>query len=174
MKKFGCVLAFIFFASGQVSRADEFQTVRCGEDIPRAMIGQRSSNDRIVVTEKKYKALGLKHLGADEISDGLSAVNWRICGAEYITLVGQGGLVGDVLAVPPHSKQSPAFEGICQVKGKELPDILFAILDGKRTGEQLPAVTAWKIDQQRAKFVRAPTEGVLCPRSGIYTVDGGM
>jgi hypothetical protein len=37
----------------------------------------------------------------------------------------------------------------------------------------LPAVNGWKIDQQHAKFVKIPVDGLLCPRSGIYTVDGG-
>jgi hypothetical protein len=34
-------------------------------------------------------------------------------------------------------------------------------------------VTAWKIDKQRAKFIKVPGEGLLCPRSGIYAVDAG-
>ncbi len=178
MKKFArvfaCVLAALWFASGQVSRADEFQKVKCGGDIPKAMIGQHSPNGRIVVSEKKYRALGLKHLGADEISDRLSSINWLICGAEFIALVDRSGLVSDVLPHPPHSKQSPAFSGMCQVRGKDLPDVVFAILDGAQTGDPVPVVTAWKIDQKTAKFVKISSEGMLCPRNGIYTVDGGL
>lgn len=174
MKTFACVVALIYFALGQVSIADEFQKVKCGADIPKAMIGQRSRNERIVVTEKKYRALGLKHLGADEISDRLSSINWLICGAEFIALVDRNGLVSDVLPHPPHSKQSPAFSGVCQVNGKDLPDIVFAILDGSKDAENLPAQIAWKIDQKGAKFVKTSNEGMLCPRSGIYTVDGGL
>jgi hypothetical protein len=174
VKTFACVLAAASFALGHVALADEFQKVKCGADVPNAMIGQRSQNERVVVTEKKHEALGLKHLGADEISDGLSSINWLICGAEYNTLVDRRGFVGDVIPVPPHSRQSPAFSGICQVKGKDLPDIIFAILDGAKAKARMPAVAAWKIDQKSAKFIKAPTEGLLCPRSGIYTVDGGL
>jgi hypothetical protein len=179
VKKFACLSIFLstfllaYLASGQIAAADEFQRVKCGADIPKAMIGQRSLNERIVVTEKKHVSLGLKHLGADEISDGLSSINWLICGTEYITL-DRRGLIGDVVPVPPHSKQSPAFSGVCQVKGKDMPDIVFAILDRTRDAENLPALAAWKIDQKAAKFVKIPSEGLLCPRSGIYTVDGGM
>jgi hypothetical protein len=147
--------------------------VKCGADIPKAVIGQRSANERIVVIEKRNSALGLKHLGADEISDGLSSINGLVCGTEFITL-DRRRLVGDVSPVPPHSKQSPAFSGICQVKGKDLPDIIFAILDRSKDAENLPVLAAWKIDQKAAKFVKMPNEGLLCPRSGIYTVDGGM
>ena len=60
MKKFAFVLASIYLASGHTCFADEFQTVKCGADIAKAMIGRRSSNETIVVTEKKYQALGLK------------------------------------------------------------------------------------------------------------------
>lgn len=173
MNKRACLLAFIFLASGQIARADEFAKVQCAGDIPKALIGQRSANERIVVTETKYGKLGLKHLGADEISDHLSSINWLICGAEYIVLVDRRNIIGDAIPVPAHSKQSPAFSGICQLRSKELPDIVFAILDGARGGDLLPAATAWKIDQPHAKFVKMPTDGLLCPRSGIYTVDGG-
>src|SRR5580765_6424079 len=109
MRKLACLLASVWFACGTPALADEFKNVKCGADIPKAMIGQRSSNERIVVTEGKYRSLGLKHLGADETSDQLSSINWLICGAEYIMLVDRKGLVRDAMAFPPHSKKSPAF-----------------------------------------------------------------
>ncbi len=173
MKRLCCLLALICLASAS-ARADEFSKVQCGTDIAKALIGQRGVNERVVVTEKKYAKLGLKHLGADEISDNLSSINWLICGAEYIVLVDRRNVIGDAIAWPAHSKQSPAFSGICRRGGKELPDIIVGILDGTHAGDPLPALSAWKIDQQRAKFVKISTEGLLCPRSGIYTVDGGL
>jgi len=174
VKKLVCLLALIYLASGQASAADEFEKVQCGADIPQAMIGQQGSNERTVVIEKKHDKLGLRLLGADEISDKLSSINWLICGAEYIALVDRRHVVTDALPMPAHSKESPAFSGICQAKGKDLPDIIFAILDGASAKESLPVRTAWKIDQQRARFVKVPSNGLLCPRSGIYTVDGGL
>jgi hypothetical protein len=146
---------------------------RCDSDIPKALIGQRTSNERVVVLEEKYRALGLKDLGADEISDRLSSVNWQICGAEFILLVDRSGLVRDVLPLRAHSKRSPAFAGICQVKGRDLPHIIVAILDGALAAVYLPVQAAWKIDQQNAKFVKASIEGLVYPRSAIYTIDGG-
>ena len=136
-------------------------------------MGQRSSNGPVIITEKKYRALGLKDLGGDQISDRLSSVNWQICGSEFMLLVDRK-MVRDVLPFPAHSKRSPAFTGMCQVKGRDLPDIIVAILDGAPTADRLPAQAAWKIDQQHAKFVKVPIEGLVCPRSGIYTVDGGL
>jgi len=172
VKKLACLLAFIVLASGHAARADEFQKVRCGSDVSKALIGQHASNERVVVLEKKYRALALKDLGADEISDRLSSVNWQICGTEFILLVDRS-TVRDVLPLPAHSKRSPAFAGICQVKGRDLSDVIVAVLDGAPATEYLPVQVAWKIDQQQAKFVKASIEGMVCPRSGIYSVDGG-
>jgi hypothetical protein len=175
--KSACLLACTFVAAslspGSMASADEFTKVQCGGDIPKAMIGQHSPNEPIVALEKKYRALGLKGLGGDEISDQLSSVNWMICGNEYIVLVDHAGLVRDAMAFPPHSKSAPAFSAICQLKGKDLPDVFVGVLDGSATADLLPVQTAWKIDQKRAKFVKASTEGLSCPRSGIITADGG-
>jgi len=174
VKRFIFVLASICFAWGHVACADEFQKIKCGADIPKALIGQRSPNGPVVVTEKKHAALGLKHMGADEISDRLSSINWMICGAEYMVLVERRGSITDAVPFPEHSKASPAFSGPCQSKGKDLPDIFVGVLDGASKADLLPIVTAWKIDKQRAKFIKVSGEGLLCPRTGIYTVDGGM
>jgi hypothetical protein len=170
VKKLACSLASISFAWGHIALADEFQKVRCDSDIPKALIGQHTSNEPVVVVEKKYRALGLKDLGADEISDRLSSVNWQICGADFLLLVDRR-LVRDALPFPPHSKRSPAFLGICQVKGRDLSDIIFAILDSAPATESLPVQVAWKIDQRHAKFVKASIEGLVCPRDGIYSAD---
>jgi hypothetical protein len=68
LKKSACLLAPIFLVWGHSALADEFQNLKCGTDIPKAMIGKPSSNEPVVETEKKYRALGLKGLGGDEIS----------------------------------------------------------------------------------------------------------
>ena len=173
MKKLAWPLAAVWFACGPAAVADEFKNVKCGGDIAKALIGQRSVNERVVVIEKRNQALGLKHLGADETSDQLSSINWLICGKEFIMLVDRKGLVRDVIEFPPHSKTSPAYSGSCKLNGQELPDIFEAVLNAKVAGDELPALSAWKIDLDAAKFVKAPTAGLRCPRDGVYTVDGG-
>jgi hypothetical protein len=173
VKKLACLLASVYFACGHAAIADEFQNVRCGGDIPKALIGQRNSTGPVSVIEKKYSALNLKDLGSDEISDRLSSINWLICGSEYIVLVDRGGLLRDAMAFPAHSKSSPAFSGICQLGGKELRDVFVGTLDGTKADDLLPVVTAWKIDEKRAKFVKVSGENLLCQRSGIFTADGG-
>ena len=174
MKKVAWLAAAIWLACGQAACADQFQKVKCGADIPKAIIGQRSANEKIVALESRNRALGLKHLGADEISDRLSSINYLICGSEFVLLEDRQGVVRDVIAFPAHSRQSPAFSGVCQVNGREQREAYIGVLNGDATGNWLPVVAAWKVDEKGAKFVKAAGEGLRCARSGIFTVDGGM
>ena len=64
------------------------------------------SNETIVVLEERHKDLGLKDVGASEISDRLNVISWRICGEEYVLLEDKD-VVRDVLKFPKHSKDSP-------------------------------------------------------------------
>ena len=165
----GLLLANVFGGS------DGFNGIQCGSDIAKALTGKRMSNERIADLEKRHTDLGLKDLGADEISERLSCISWLICGSEFMLLEDES-FVRDVLKVPPHSKTSPLFIGTCEMNGKESKDILIAILDNeKETGASaLTAKVAWKIDQKKMKFVSLPVEGLRCPRSGVNTSDGGL
>lgn len=174
MKKLACLLASVCFACAAPASADQFAKVQCGGDIAKALIGGRSANERIVVLEARNRKLGLKHLGADEISDSLSSINYLVCGSEFMVLEDRKGLVRDAMAFPPHSRKSPAFSSYCELNGKKLPDIFVGVLNADMQGDQLPALSAWKIDLKGAKFVKASTDGLRCPRSAIFTVDGGL
>src|SRR5215471_9701719 len=89
---------------------DQFAGVKCGTDIPKALIGKRDSNGAAAAIESRHKDLGLKNLGGDEISDRLFLASWEICGSEYELLVNtQRGIIRDVLPFPPHSKASSMF-----------------------------------------------------------------
>ena len=129
-------------------------------------------NERVVVIEERHKNLGLKDLGGIEISERLFLISWKICGDEY-DLLEEDGSVHDVLKSPPHSKQAPKFIGSCQIHGNDLPYSIIAVLDNEEGAETLPARFAWKIEEKRAKFIKISTEGLLCPRSGVITTDGG-
>jgi hypothetical protein len=172
MKTIVCLLALLLFFSNKACASDGFEKVQCGADIPKALIGQHMSNERVVVIEARHKDLGLKDLGSDMISNRLSSVNWLICGTEHILL--EDNIVRDVLPFPRHSKEAPAFTGVCQINGKDVPELIVAVLNYKAGTEPLTASAAWKIDQKRAKFVTMSTDGLLCPRTGIFTIDGGM
>jgi hypothetical protein len=164
-----------FLVTSAFGGSDGFNGIQCGSDIPKALTGKRMSNERVADLEKRHADLGLKDLGADEISEHLSCISWLICGSEFMLLEDES-FVRDVLKVPPHSKTSPLFIGTCETNGRESKDVVVAILDNEKATDAsaLTAKVAWKIDQKKMKFVRLPVEGLRCPRSGVITSDGGL
>ena len=120
MKTKGTVAIFTLilplFCGTSICDADGFDSVRCGADVRKALLGSTMTNEKVSVIEKRHKDLGLKDLGGTEISDRLFLISWRICGEEYALLEDQG-VVRDVLKFPKHSKDSPQFIGSCQLDG---------------------------------------------------------
>jgi len=172
MKKFLFFLIPFLLFCGNLQAADGFEAVKCGSDIPKALMGKRMKNERVVVLEARHKDIGLKDLGASEISDHMDTISWLICGSEYM-LIEADSVVRDVLPFPPHSKSSPAFDGLCEMKGIKMPEEVVGVLEDQPGKDFLPVKQAWKVDEKNAKFVKLPTEGLLCARSGIFSLDGG-
>src|SRR2546430_17494674 len=111
--------------------SDGFTGIQCGSDIPKALTGKRMSNERIVDLEKRHADLGLKDLGASEVSERLSCISWLICGSEFMLLQDES-IAREVLKVPLHSKTSPLFIAACETKGKDRKDIVVPSLDNDR------------------------------------------
>ena len=170
-------------ACGHAWAADEFAAVKCGTDIPTALVGKHVSNGAASVTENRHKDLALKNLGGDEISDHLFLASWQICGSEYELLVNTPqDIIRDVLPFPAHSATSPMFVGTCQVSGKDISGYMVAVLnnsarhnarDKASAKTMLGATAAWKIDEAKAKFEKVSAENLSCPLDGIITEDGG-
>ena len=175
LKASAASLTFVFalFCRTSICTADGFESVRCGSDIGKALLGCRMSNEKIVAIEERHKDLGLKDLGAQEISDRLFLITWRICGDEYVLLEDKD-VVRDVLKFPKHSKDSPQFIGSCQSNGHNVPGTAIGVLKNEHGVETLPAVAAWKVDDKQMKFVELQTEGLRCSRDGIITADAGL
>jgi len=167
-----CALPLLF-ACANAYALDGFEKVVCGSDIPKALIGQRTSNEAVGGIESRHAALGLKDLGGTEVSDHLFSGSWRICGDEFVLLVDDHSVIRDVLQFPPHSKAAPGFSGSCEAKGKAVEGTVIAVLNSETGAPTLAAQAAWKIDEKNAKFEKLPTEGLRCSRDGIFTVDGG-
>ena len=167
------IVALSLFCGSGVCDADGFDSVRCGSDVRKALLGRKMSNEAIAVLEERHKDLGLKDLGASEILDRLSVISWRICGEEYVLLEDKD-IVRDVLEFPKHSRDAPAFIGSCQLDGHNLPGTAIGVLKNENGEKILPAVSAWKIDDKQMKFVELKTEGLRCSRDEIITADGGL
>jgi len=166
------MLVLALFCTSTICNADGFDSVRCGSDVRKALLGRTMTNEKVVVIEERHKDLGLKDLGGTEISDRLFLISWRICGEEYVLLEDQG-VVRDVLKFPKHSKDSPQFIGSCQLNGHDVAGTAIGVLKNENDVESLPAVIAWKIDEKQTKLVELQTEGLRCSRDGIITADGG-
>ena len=185
IRMFSIVIATMLVSATAAYAGDAFEAVKCGSDIPLALVGKRLSVEPFAAVEARHGDLSLKSLGGDEISDDLNDAAFSICGKEFVLLLGAHGKILDVLAFPTHSRTSPAFTaGNCQKSGKPLGDAVMAILDNRAaTGSTshysgddptlLPATVAWKIDEKSTKFVAISPRGVFCPRGGILTADGG-
>jgi hypothetical protein len=166
-------VVFQLFCSSNMCAGDGFDSVRCGSDVQKALMGRTMSNEKIAVLEERHKDLALKDLGASEISDRLTVISWQICGDEYVLLEDKD-MVRDVLKFPRHSKDSPQFIGSCQLNGHDFPGTAIGVLKNESGVAILPAVSAWKIDDKQMKFVELKTEGLRCSRDGIITADGGL
>jgi len=167
--------ALSLFCGNSVFAGDGFESVRCGGDVRKVMVGRKTANEPVVAIEARHKDIDLKDLGAEIISDDerLNLIFWRICGEEYAVLE-DGDFVRDVLKFPKHSKESPGFIGSCQLNGRDVPGTAIGVLKNENGAEILPAVSAWKIDDKQMKFVELKTEELRCSRDGIITADGGL
>ena len=173
-KKFVAIFTLLlpFFWGNSVYGGDGFESVRCGSDVRKTLIGKKTSNEPVIAIEARHKDLQLKDLGADEISGRLNIIFWSICGEEYVVLE-DDNTVRDALKFPKHSKDSPQYTGVCQLNGKDLPGYAVGVLKNEEGAQMLPVVSAWKIDEKQKKFVELPTEGLRSSRAGISTADGG-
>src|SRR5438105_8312391 len=122
MKTKKCFATFMLilplFYISSVYGADGFESVRCGGDIPKALIGRKGSEEPVVKIEERHKDIGLKYQGAEIVSDDerLNLIFWQICGEEYVILE-YDDVAKDALKFPKHSKETPQFDGMCQLNG---------------------------------------------------------
>jgi hypothetical protein len=175
MKLSTFLLATGLLVTNAFGGSDGFDDIKCGSDIAKALVGKHMAKQKVVELENRHADIGLKDLGADEISDRLSTILWLICGSEFLVLE-DGPIVRDAVKVSPHSKKAPFFSGHCEINGKESKDIVVAILDNEKetNAYPLPAKVAWKIDQKKKKFVPIPVEGLRCPQDGVSSEDSGL
>src|SRR5205807_6018572 len=135
------MLLIPLFCGSSVYAGDGFESVRCGSDIAKALIGRKTSNEPVVAIEARHKDIQLKDLGAEIISDDerLNLIFWRICGEEYAVLEDRD-VVKDVLKFPKHSKDSPQFSGSCQLNGHDLPGFAIGVLKNEEGAATLQAL----------------------------------
>ncbi len=167
MSRLITVLVAMVLSCAAAQARDEFTNVRCGEDITKALMGQRMRSERVVVIEARHQAIGLKHLGADIISDDMNTISWRICGTRIMVLEKRSS-IRDMIVFPRDGTASPAFVGRCSRDGRKLEDEVIAVLDrASARGDAFPAKAAWRVDQKAARFVKVDANNLVCPPLGI-------
>ncbi len=181
--KISVIVFLALIVCGHAWAADPFAGLKCGVDIPKALIGKHDSNEPVATIEGRHKDLGLKNLAGNDGEERLGTEAWQICGSEYeLLVVTKTGLIRDVIQFPSHSKTSPMFIGRCKAAGKDVPGTMLAVLDNSKKYDArddklaktlLPATAAWKVDDKAEKFVPQPSAGLTCPLDGVVTADGG-
>lgn len=161
------ILVITLIGCSHAYARDGFEKVRCDGDIVKALKGQRTSNETVMAIEARHKDLKLKDLGASDYGK-FSSITWSICGRDFMVLEeNRRNIVRDVLELPAHSETTPAFEGTCKLNGKPVPENVVGTLREESGKDELQAVTAWKVDEKAVRFVKMPTDGLLCSRDGI-------
>ncbi|NHZ91829.1 hypothetical protein F2P45_22890 [Massilia sp. CCM 8733] len=156
-------LLILSFFCGKFSFAsDTFSTIQCGSEISKKLIGRHVKNEKVVAIEARHKSLGLKNLGMDDISEGLLAGYWMICGNKFILLEDKKFLIHDVLQVPDDSKNLVEFTGKCTIHNKEKSELIFALLNKEDGVASLSANSAWIVDEKKKLFKKTSTDGMRC------------
>jgi hypothetical protein len=96
MKSF--IVALTFFSMG-LHGADSFDGIECSENLEKELKGRKIPNERVQVLEAKFKDLGLKDLGADMPEQGVTFIQWKLCGGDFFHFLEKEGRVKDVLRV---------------------------------------------------------------------------
>jgi hypothetical protein len=163
-----------------VQAHDAFDAVKCDGDVAAALSGKHLGEESDDVLEKKHASIGLKAEGGEIISDDLNYAAWTICGGSFHVLE-RGNVIRGVVRAD-HSRSAPAFLGQCELNGKPMSGLVFAILKPSSTDDAhasardhtlMPAARAWRIDEKSGRFVETSADGMMCPRDGVATADGG-
>lgn len=164
MKKILALCLFLICAGAASAWArDEFSDVRCGADIPKALIGKSAKNEPDMVKENRHKDIGLNGGGTEEVSDSVFVVSWTMCGKKY-DLLYKRNTISDVLPTPaPDEQNTFEFLGYCKVDGKEVPGFVYGVMAKDAGTENIRPIVAWKIDERRGKFVIMSVAGLSCP-----------
>ncbi|NHZ32500.1 hypothetical protein [Massilia rubra] len=157
------LLVLSFFCSKFSFASDTFSTIKCGSEISKKLIGRHVKNEKVVDIEARHKSIDLKNLGMDDISEGLIAGYWMICGNKFILLEDKKLLmIRDVIQVPDDPTRLVEFTGQCTVHDKEKSELIFAILNKEDGVATLSAHSAWIIDEKKKAFKKTSTDGMRC------------
>jgi len=164
--------------TSEASAGDEFNGIKCGDDIAKIMVGKQTNDANLVATEKRHFELKLKGLGGDgDVNDPYALTFWQICGNDYVFLLGRSPenkplVIKDILAFPTLAQGEHRFgPSSCKVNKQEIPEVLAILKGDPAQQESLPAAHAWTVDSKGMKFTSVPSENLTCPTTGIVVAE---
>ncbi|WP_035344085.1 MULTISPECIES: hypothetical protein [Dickeya] len=141
-----------------------FDGVTCNTDIPSALIGRHTPNDRVVTIEGRYKNIGLENHGAfgiEEEGDPWTLTFWQICGREYL-LLERRSVVKDVL-MSPLPKENPASKIVsCDVDDTNSYSTAITFIPSEETPWPKQVKQAWIVDDKKLKFSKIEGKKIVC------------
>lgn len=138
-----------------------FDALACGADMRSALIGRHMPNERVVVTELKYRQLSLKDNGGEELGGRLFLISWQICGREYF-LLEENDFVLDVLESPVAGGSPLGVTAFCSIDGKKIPEVVVAFRAHHSDKKAFRPISGWKIDKSKKKFVELQIGSIEC------------
>ncbi len=149
------------------SQARSFDGVTCKNDIAKALLRHYLLPDeRVVVTEAKYKGIALKNLwGYGEPPEPYRLQAWSICGRAHVLLLDLKHIVRDVVAAPPSRPQDSAALATCVADGQKYPEAVLFVRENLTSAYPHPRFRvehAWSIDIKKLTFTPLKAGGIDC------------
>ncbi len=152
------LLSFSLETAAKIS----FDGITCQSDVRKELLGRHMLNEKVMVTERKYKDIGLKGLGGFGLQeDPYFVIWWEVCGREYVLLETQN-IVRDVLASPLTDSAYSFQIATCTSDDKELEEVVitYSVKPTPR-GIYRPEF-AWGINEKTLKFFKITKGEVVC------------
>jgi len=144
--------------------AQSFQGITCQSDIPKALLGRTMPNERVVLTEARYKSIGLHDLGGFGVEaegDPWFLISWQICGREYV-LLERHDVVRDVLVAPQSASHIQSSIVSCTVDGVEQKETAVLFIPPEDLKGPTKVDGAWFIDDQAVRFKERRGRNIVC------------
>jgi len=158
------ISALVLYSTHVLSTEKSFDGITCKTDIPLALIGRHMPNERVVITEERYKDISLKDLGTygmENEGDPWTLISWSICGREYL-LLERRDIVKDVLASPLPKGSPESNVASCVVDGSSLKGMAVVFVSENEIHWPKLVEHAWLINDKTVKFSKIEGKEIVC------------
>ncbi len=151
-----------------------FSGITCTDDVAHMLIGRKMPNDRVKLTEARYKGVRLRYLGGDGLEtegDPWFLASWVICDREYL-LLQRRGVVRDVIAAPTTFSGRGYQLLDCVVDGVHLASTVVRFAGNSPVQHSGAIASAWRIDDGLLRFVPLEGADIRCKPTANFRWSG--